>query len=266
MTDATYTTIEVERRGPVAVLSLARPEVKNAINLEMIEDVRAALRTLAGDEEISALVLTGKGPTFASGADIAELKARGREDALAGINSTLFAEVEAFPLPTVAAVEGWCLGGGLELALACDVRVASRGAKLGSPEVGLGIIPAAGALYRLPRVVGLSRAKELVFTARIVDAEEAHELGLVDDLAEEGAALDVALELAGKIAKQDRLALRLAKLALRSMNPPMPGMGMENMAQAVCFESAEKHRRMQAFLDRKAKKAAEKAAKEAGDA
>lgn len=252
-------TIAVAVEDGVATLTLDRPEVRNAIDLQMVEEIRAALGELAADEGVGTLVITGSAKVFASGADIAELKARGREDALRGINSSLFREVEAFPLPTIASIEGFCLGGGLELALACDMRVAGEGAKLGSPEVGLGIIPAAGCLYRLPRVVGQARARELVFTGAMIEAGEAHAVGLVNHVTPRGEALAKAREIAGAIGKQDRLAVRLAKVALASMNPPAPGWGLENLAQAVCFESEEKHRRMQDFLDRKA---ARKAAKE----
>lgn len=255
--------VRVERRDGVGILTLDRPEKKNAIDLQMIQELRAGLLELAADDGVSALVITG-GPTcFAAGADIAQLKERRQADALAGINSSLFAEVEAFPLPTIAAVEGWALGGGCELALACDMRVAGLGAKLGQPEVGLGILPAAGGLYRLPRVVGLAKAKELVFTAAILDAEEAHAIGLVNQVATAGEALEAALEMARKVARQDRLALRLAKTMFRALNPAQPGVDFESVAQALCFESPEKHARMQAFLD---KRAARRPEKEAGDA
>lgn len=256
--------VRVERDGGVAVVTLNRPEKKNAIDLEMVAALREAFAELAGDDELAAVILTGGPKVFAAGADIGQLKARGQADALAGINSRLFEEVAAFPLPTIAALEGWVLGGGCELALACDLRVAGEGAKLGQPEAGLGILPAAGALYRLPRAVGLAKAKELVFTAAIVGAADALAMGLVNRLAPDGEALEGARALAGQIAKQDRLALRLAKSMFRALNPASPGVDFESIAQALCFESPEKHRRMQAFLDRKAaKKAAKADAKEA---
>ena len=257
------TCVRVERRDGVGILTLDRPEKKNAIDLQMVQELRAGLTELAADPDVAALVITGGPDCFAAGADIGQLKERGQADALAGINSRLFAEVEAFPLPTIAAVEGWALGGGCELALACDMRVAGLSAKLGQPEVGLGILPAAGGLYRLPRIVGLAKAKELVFTAAILDAEEAQAIGLVNQVATAGEALEAALDMAGKVARQDRLALRLAKTMFRALNPSQTGVDFESVAQALCFESPEKHARMQAFLD---KRAARKAKREASDA
>ncbi len=245
-------TLKLEHRDQIAILTLARPGKRNAIDLQLVGELREALRELSGKDGLAALVLTGEGPAFASGADIFQLKERGREDALAGINSSLFAEVEAFPVPVVAAIEGYALGGGLELALACDLRVAAHGSKLGQPEVSLGIVPGAGAMYRLPRVVGLAKAKELVYTARILEAEAAFEIGLVDHLVPQGEALAKAVELATEISRQDGLAVRLSKQVFRALHPASPG--LEALAQAICFESEEKHRRMQAFLDRKVKK------------
>lgn len=250
------TTLKTEIRGPLAVLTLHRPGKRNAIDRAMIEEIRACLREWALDPSLAVLVLSGGAEVFATGADIAELKQRGREEALQGINSTLFAELEAFVLPTVAAIEGHCLGGGMELAMACDLRVAGATATFGQPEVGLGIVPGAGALYRLPRLTGLAAAKELVFTGAVIPAARALELGIVNEVTEAGGALAKALALAERIAKQDRLAVRLAKAGFRALNPPGPGPMLEAFAQAVCFESPEKHRRMQEFLDRAAKKGA----------
>src|SRR5690606_24482578 len=139
--------------------TLNAPERRNAIDLEMVRSMHADLNQLALDEELAALVVTGAGDkAFAAGADIAQLRERTAVDALAAINSTLFRRVEEFPVPVVAAIRGWCLGGGCELACACDLRVAGESARLGQPEVSLGIIPAAGGTYRLPRLVGLGRA------------------------------------------------------------------------------------------------------------
>ena len=126
------------------------------------------------------LIITGAGESaFVSGADINEIRARGRDEGLAAINSSLFAEIERFPRPTIAAINGYALGGGCELALACDIRIASETAKFGQPELGLGIIPGAGATQRLPRIIGMGRAKHLILTGDIIDAKQALEIGLV---------------------------------------------------------------------------------------
>ena len=249
--------ILVERRDAVAVLTLNAPERRNAIDLEMVQGLHAALDDLRGDDDVVAVVLTGAGEkAFAAGADIAQLKERAARDALAAINSALFAKVEEFPVPVIAAIRGFCLGGGCELAIACDLRVAGAGAKLGQPEVSLGIIPAAGATYRLPRLVGLGKARELVYTGRILDAAEAERIGLVERVVPDGEVLDAALALAGEIAKNGPLAVRLAKQSMNALARPNQAIAstLESALQAVLFESADKHARMQAFLDRKKNK------------
>ena len=166
-------------QGNVARIGLNRPDVRNAINKQVVDELLALLDALASDPSVAVVVLAGEGKLFASGADISELRARRSPDALRAFNARLFQAVEDFPRPTIAAIHGFALGGGLELALACDLRVAARSAKLGLPEVGLGIYPAAGGTWRLPRLIGLGKAKELVFTGRILDGQQAHELGLV---------------------------------------------------------------------------------------
>jgi enoyl-CoA hydratase len=161
--------------------------------------------------------------------------------------------MEEAPFPTIAAIRGFCLGGGCELALSCDLRVAGEGSKFGQPEVSLGIVPGAGATYRLPRLVGVGKARELIFTGRILDAAEAHRIGLVNQVVPDADVQAAARALAAEILKQDPLAVRFAKLLFRLDGGSRPGAGFlgEAMAQAVLFESEEKHRRMTAFLDRK---------------
>lgn len=245
-----------ERRGAIAILTLNAPERRNAIDLAMVQSLHRDLDELGGDDTLGAVVLTGAGEkAFAAGADIAQLKERTAADALAAINSTLFTKVEEFPVPIVAAVRGFCLGGGCELASACDLRVAGRGARFGQPEVGLGIMPAAGGTYRLPRLIGLGRARDLVYTGRIVDAEEAFRIGLVDRLVEDGEVLEAGIELAEQIAKNGPLAVRAAKTAMNALARPHQHIAsdLESSLQASLFESEDKHARMQAFLDRKKK-------------
>ncbi|HEU4403248.1 MAG TPA: enoyl-CoA hydratase/isomerase family protein, partial [Candidatus Polarisedimenticolia bacterium] len=163
-----FRNLKVEFADGIAVVTLNRPEVRNALDLATIDDLHWALDILASFERTRALILSGAGGVFASGADIRELRARGAAEALRGINSTLFMQVERFPVPTIAAVNGYALGGGCELALACDLRVAGETSRFGQPEVGLGIIPAAGAAFRLPRLVGMGRAREMILTGRIL--------------------------------------------------------------------------------------------------
>ncbi len=255
-----YETILYERRvvedGAIALITLNRPEVRNAIDAQMIEDLGRALDAMAEDDSLRVLIITGAGgKAFAAGADIAQLKQRGLADALRRINAALFRRLEEQAIPSIAAIRGFALGGGCELAMACDLRVAGVSAKFGQPEVGLGILPGAGAVQRLPRLVGLGRAKELIFTGRIVDAQEAAQIGLVNHVVPDEAVLDRAWALAESIARQGALAVRISKLALNAAGRTNPAFEtLDVLGQAVLFESAEKHARMQAFLERKKEK------------
>jgi enoyl-CoA hydratase len=250
-----YETIRVDVQDGVATLTLNRPEVRNAINLRMVEEMHEALADLAGREDVRALVVTGAGEkAFAAGADIAELLERTHEDALRSINTALFKRVEDFPRPTIAAIRGFALGGGCELALACDIRLAGEGARLGLPEVSLGIMPAAGGTYRLPRLIGLGRAKELIFTGAIVDAREAERIGLVNRVVPDAAVIETAVELGRKIASQAPLAVRLAKLIMNQGARGASLTEVESVAQAILFESEEKRQRMTEFLKKRAAK------------
>ncbi len=249
--------IVVAEEAGIACITLNRPEVQNAIDKETIDALHAALDRLAAEGRVSAIVLTGAGEqAFAAGADIAQLRERKRIDALAAINSTLFRKLEEFPYPTIAAIRGYALGGGNELAMACDLRVAGRGAKFGQPEVGLGIVAGAGAIERLPRLVGIGRAKEILYTGRMLDAGEALAIGLVNRVVDDDQVLAAAVDLARAILKNDRLAIRLTKASLNATARAndQVGIAIDAIAQAVCFESEEKERRMTAFLERRGKK------------
>ncbi len=233
----------------IAVVTLNRPEVRNAIDLATVDDLHWALDILAHYDRTRVLVLTGAGGSFASGADIRELRRRRAGDALWGINSTLFRQVEQFPVPTIAAVNGYALGGGCELALACDLRVAGQTARFGQPESGLGIIPAAGAAYRLPRLIGAGRAREMIFTGRILDAEEALRIGLVNRVVPDDRLLEEARALAAAIARRSPLALRVAKLVLEAAAYGTdPGLVAENLGQGILFESSDRDEGLSAFL------------------
>ena len=246
-----FRTIRLESRQGIAVVTLDRPQARNAISQDVVNELRAALGLLARDPRTRALIVTGAGPAvFASGADIRELRQRGADDALRGINSSLFLEIERFPLPTIAAVNGYALGGGCELAIACDLRIASESARFGQPEVGLGIIPAAGATYRLPRLIGSGRAQEMILTGRIIDAPEALRIGLVNRVVPDDRLLEEARSTAALIARKGPLAVRAAKLALQAaLHGPDAGHAAERLAQAILFESADKREGMTAFLE-----------------
>ena len=248
--------VDVDNTG-VATITFNRPDVRNALHLPMNLEIRHALAALGADTNVGALVFQGAGgKSFVSGADIAELRDRKGPEALAQHNARLCDDIEAFPFPTIAAVDGWALGGGCEIALACDMRVAGAGARFGQPEVSLGILPAAGGTWRLPRIVGLAKAKELIFTAAIIDAQTALAMGLVNYAVPAGQAFAKALELAQTCAKQSRMAVRLAKIAISEGRhaSASTGSAMEALGQAVLYDDAEKMARMTAFIERKKKK------------
>ena len=251
-----YETILVDVEDRLAVVTFSRPEKRNAIDQTMVNELHDVLDGFVADGDVQACVFTGAGDkAFVGGADIAQLRDRKAADALQTINATLFSRVEALPFPTIAAVKGYCLGGGCELSMCCDLRVAGESARFGQPEVALGIIPAAGGTQRLPRLVGLGRAKDLVLTGRIIDSAEAERIGLVNRVVPDDEVLDAAKRLAGDILKNGALAVRLAKLNLNnsSRTGQDSGLLLEQITQAVLFESEDKHRRMTEFLERRRK-------------
>jgi enoyl-CoA hydratase len=253
MADFETLIVDHEPQG-IVVVTFNRPEVRNALDQQMIDELHGLLDSIWDDRAVRAVIFTGAGErAFTGGADIAQLRQRNSADALNRINAALFRRVEQLPMPTIAAIRGYCLGGGCEIATACDLRVAGEGAKLGQPEVGLGIIPGAGGCYRLPRLVGWGRARELIFTGRIIDAAEALCIGLVERVVPDAEVLDAARALASEIAANSPLAVRLAKAVLGGQGEMSVDVGLafESAAQAICFDDEEKHRRMTAFLERR---------------
>ncbi|WP_433292533.1 enoyl-CoA hydratase/isomerase family protein [Actinoplanes sp. CA-030573] len=237
------TTLTVERLDDRVVVTLSRPEARNAINAAMVRELHAVCDEL--EERPRLLLLTGAGGTFAAGADIGELRERGRDQALQGINSRVFDRIARLPMPTVAAVDGWALGGGAELAYACDIRLASPAAVFGNPEPGLGILAAAGACWRLRDLVGASVAKQVLLAGRRLDADDAYRLGLVAEIVPAGDLLKRAHALLDRMARSGPLALRLTKLVA---DAPGGHPITDDLAQAILFESADKRDRMHAFL------------------
>jgi enoyl-CoA hydratase/carnithine racemase len=240
--------------GGVAVVTVNRPDARNSISDVVIREMYQVLDDVRENAAVGALVITGAGDqAFVSGADIRAIAARRRREALAGLNNRLFAAVEALEKPTIAAVNGYALGGGLELALACDIRVAATGARFGLPETKLGIIPAAGGTQRLPRVIGWGRARYLILTGDIIDATEAERLGLVSAVVPQQELLPKAREIATKILERGPLAIRLAKkaLSLSAEAPLSAGLEFESVAQAILFESRDKEEGTRAFLEKR---------------
>ncbi|TFB92463.1 enoyl-CoA hydratase/isomerase family protein [Cryobacterium sp. HLT2-28] len=242
-----FSTLLVERRPDRVQVQLNRPDVRNAIDQAMVDELHLLCSELERGPRI--LILCGAAGVFASGADIAQLRERRRDDALTGINSELFERIARLPMPVIAAIDGWALGGGAELAYAADFRIASETARLGNPETSLGIIPAAGALWRLAELVGEPVAKEIILAGRILTAEEALAVRLVTEVHPAERLLAAAHSLADRIAAQDPLATQLAKEVFHVPRARHPR--ADNEAQAVLFESEEKFARMTAFLERK---------------
>ena len=237
-------TLVVEESTDRVTVTLAREKQRNAIDAEMIGELHQVCALVEQDPRI--VVLTGAGEHFAGGADINQLRARTREDALRGINRNLFDRFAALPLPTIAAVSGYALGGGAELSYACDIRIASPSAVFGNPEPGLGIMAAAGASYRLPTLVGASVAKQVLLGGRTLDADAALRAGLVLEIVDEP--LAAAHALADRIARQAPLALTLTK---KIVDAPGSHPWADDIAQAVLFETEDKQRRMTAFLEKR---------------
>lgn len=241
----------------IATVTVNRPEVRNALDRATVKEIETALGDLEATADVGAIVITGAGDqVFVAGADIRQMRERRRDDGLAAINSSVFAAIERCTKPTVAAVNGHALGGGCELALACDLRVAATHARFGQPEVGLGIIPAAGATQRLPRVIGLGRATHMVLTGDPIDSRTALEWGLISAAVPSQDLLPAARQLAAKVLSRGPLAIRMAKLALSASSRVDldSGLLIETLAQAICFESEDKREGTSAFLEKRTPK------------
>lgn len=239
--------LRIEHAGDRVTATLDRPSTRNAIDQETIDALHALCAELETTPRI--LILAGAGGVFASGADIAQLRDRTAVDARAGINSTAFRRIRQLPMPVIAAIDGYALGGGAELAYAADIRIGTPGVRIGNPETALGIIAAAGATWRLPQIVGEARATELLLTGRILDADTALAWGLLSAVHPADELLAQAHAIADRIASNDPLATMHTKRALLAPADAHPAIELD--LQAELFESPEKHRRMTAFLDRR---------------
>jgi enoyl-CoA hydratase len=231
------------------------------MNLSMLMEIQVALEEMIARDEVGVLIISGAGgKAFAAGADIAELRERTHRESLQAILSSVFRKIEDAPFPTIAAVVGYAIGGGCELCLSCDLRVVGESAKFGQPETALGIMPAAGATQRLPRLVGVGRAKEIIFTGEMVDARRALQIGLVNRVVPDDEVLAEAVRIARRILEQGRLAVRLAKAAINaSRSAPLEvGLWLESVSQGILFDTEEKRRRMTEFLERADRRREEK--------
>lgn len=246
--------VNVEAEDGVAVIRLDRPPM-NALSMQVQEELRAAAETVDRDEQVRAVVVYGGEKVFAAGADVKEMSGMGYTDmsTRAPQLSSAFDAVAQIGKPVVAAVTGFALGGGCELALACDIRICADDAKFGQPEIKLGLIPGAGGTQRLPRLIGPAKAKELIFTGRMVEAQEALRIGLVDDVVPAADVLDAARKFAEVFSGGPSRALRAAKQAVDTgLELDMPaGLAWESQLFAGLFATQDSKEGMQAFSQKR---------------
>ena len=247
--------VEIQKNVKTAVLTINRPEALNALNSQVLSDLKAALDELKKEADLRCLIITGAGPkSFVAGADIGEMSTmnpkKGEAFGIAG--NKVMSQVASFPCPVIAAVNGYALGGGFELALACDLRLASEKARFAFPETGLGITPGFGGTQRLARLVGPALASELIFTGRTVKADEALAKGVVSQVCAPEELLDKAQELADTIAGRAPIAIRQAKKAIRGgLDLTLEkGLDYESECFGECFDSEDQKNAMKAFVEK----------------
>jgi enoyl-CoA hydratase len=251
-----YNTLIYEKKDNIGVLTVNRPDKLNALSKELTEELERFLDEAGKDTDLRVLVITGAGEkAFVAGADINELVERdgvmGRD--VSRFRQDLFARIENLPIPVIAAVNGYALGGGLELALACNIRIASEKAQFGAPEVKLGIIPGDGGTQRLPRLIGLGRAMELVLTGDFIDASEAHRIGLVNKVVSSEELIENVMGLAKKIASRPPLAVKYAKEAVNRSQEgdTASGYALESYLHALACTTEDKAEGVAAFLEKR---------------
>jgi enoyl-CoA hydratase len=250
-----YKNIILKKDGAIGILSINRQNALNALNTEVLSEISKAVDELIRDEEVNVFIVTGEGRAFVAGADILEMKdlnsEQARKFAQAGLD--VFRKIELCEKPSIAAVNGYALGGGLELAMSCDIRIASNYAKFGQPEVGLGITPGFGGTNRLQRLVGIAKAKELIFTADVIGAEEALSIGLVNKVVKAEDLMNEAMRMANKIVQNAQPAVRYSKVAInRSAEVDIEtGMEIEKNLFGLCFATEDQKEGMRAFVEKR---------------
>lgn len=250
-----YISYEKEPNG-IGVLTINRPKVLNALNWDTLRELRVFLEEVMPKEDLKALIVTGAGDkAFVAGADIAQMnEMKGREfQDYVNYAHRVYELLENEPCPAIAAINGYALGGGCELALACDIRIASEKARLGFPEVKLGIFPGWGGTQRITRILGIGKTKELVFTGEMIKAEEALRIGLVERVVPHEEVMNEAKALAGAIAKRGPIAVRLSKTAINAGSEMdlQKALLLEKTLVSLCFDSHDRVEGMEAFLEKR---------------
>jgi len=250
--------VNYEVQGAVAILTINRPEALNALNSQVLSDLDEAITKVEADDAVHAVILTGAGRSFVAGADIGEMKGfSARDGKKFGVHGGgVFLRLENLSKPVIAAVNGFALGGGCELAMSCDIRLASEKAKFGQPEVGLGITPGFGGTQRLPRIVGISKAMELILTAKVINAAEAERIGLVSAVYPPEELMDKAMELANAICANAPIAVAESKRCIRMgmQTDIATGSAFEAEAFGVTCGTEDKDEGMGAFLEKRKEK------------
>lgn len=239
----------------IGIISFNRPKALNALNTETLLELDLAIGMVEADPEVYVVVITGEGKAFVSGADIYEMKDLTPDQArfFSQRAQSVFRRIELMEKPVIAAVNGYALGGGCELMMCCDIRIAGTNARIGHPEVGLGITPGFGGTQRLPRLIGIARAKEFIFSERVVSAEEAERIGLVNRVVAPEDLMDETLHLAGTISMKSRHAVKYAKTAInRGIETDIAtGMAIERDLFGLCFATGEQKEGMDAFVEKR---------------
>ena len=253
------TNILLEKKGLIAVATINRPKALNALNSEVLTDLDELVSAVKADADIRALVITGSGEkAFVAGADIGEMSTLTKEggEAFGKHGNNVFRAIETLPIPTIAAVNGFALGGGCELALSCDIILASEKAKFGQPEVGLGITPGFSGTQRLPRRVGIAKAKELIFSGKVIGAAEAEKIGLVNAVYAPEELIPGAIAMAKSFTANAPIAVKYSKACIdRGMQMDIDdGIALENELFAMCFATADQKEGMSAFVEKRKEK------------
>lgn len=250
-----FETLLFEKKDNVGIISINRPRAMNSLNSKVLYELDILIDEIQKDKDVYIVVLTGKGKAFVAGADIPEMKDKNSIEAKLFSNQgiSLFRKIELMEKPIIAAVNGYALGGGCELAMCCDIRIGSDKAKFGQPEVGLGITPGFGGTQRLPRLVGEGRAKEIIFTCDIMDSEEAYRIGLLNKVVPAEELMDKAIEMANKIASKGQIAVRYSKASInKGMEVNLDAaMEIEEDLFSICFSTEDQKEGMKAFLEKR---------------
>lgn len=250
-----FKNLKFEVSENLCTITMNRPQALNALNTETLEELDKALDLIENDKNIFLLVLTGEGKSFVAGADIVEMKDKTPGEALrfSKFGADVFRRIEKLDMPVIAAVNGFALGGGCELAMCCDIRIASEKAKFGQPETGLGIMPGFSGTQRLGRLVGRGKAKELIFSCRVIDGREAERIGLINQVVQPEVLMETVYELANEILGKGQLAVRYCKEAInRGLETDMDtAMDIEKNLFALCFATEDQKEGMTAFTEKR---------------